>query len=131
VLSLALVTCSLPVYNIEVHGEHVYEVGDLGMLVHNAYSSTSGNNAAAVLGRKMHELYKTGLADNVNTFKEFVIKSTGQRVDFLDVAKGIIYELKPNNPRAIAKGIKQTERYMAELKKIFPGVNWQSVIDTY
>jgi hypothetical protein len=36
VLSLALVTCSLSVYNIEVHGEHVYEVGKLGLLVHNA-----------------------------------------------------------------------------------------------
>jgi hypothetical protein len=24
------------VYNIEVHGEHVYEVGELGVLVHNA-----------------------------------------------------------------------------------------------
>jgi hypothetical protein len=37
VLSLAPVTCSLPVYNIEVHGEHVYQVGELGLLVHNAY----------------------------------------------------------------------------------------------
>ena len=36
VLSLALVTSSLPVYNIEVHGEHVYQVGELGLLVHNA-----------------------------------------------------------------------------------------------
>ncbi|XZE18180.1 polymorphic toxin-type HINT domain-containing protein [Pirellulaceae bacterium SH449] len=36
VLSLALVTCSLPVYNIEVHGEHVYQVGELGLLVHNS-----------------------------------------------------------------------------------------------
>jgi hypothetical protein len=26
------------VYNIEVHGEHVYQVGDLGVLVHNACS---------------------------------------------------------------------------------------------
>ncbi len=25
------------VYNLEVHGEHVYEVGDLGVLVHNKY----------------------------------------------------------------------------------------------
>jgi hypothetical protein len=37
VLSLAPVTCSLPVYNIEVHGEHVYQVGELGLLVHNTY----------------------------------------------------------------------------------------------
>jgi hypothetical protein len=36
VLSLALVNRSLPVYNVEVHGEHVYEVGYLGILVHNA-----------------------------------------------------------------------------------------------
>ncbi len=39
ILSLALVTCSLPVYNIEVHGEHVYQVGEMGVLVHNAYFS--------------------------------------------------------------------------------------------
>lgn len=36
VLSLALVTCSQPVYNIEVHGEHVYQVGEFGLLVHNS-----------------------------------------------------------------------------------------------
>lgn len=29
---------SAKVYNIEVHGEHVYEVGDFGVLVHNALS---------------------------------------------------------------------------------------------
>jgi hypothetical protein len=27
-----------PVYNLEVHGEHVYQVGELGVLVHNACS---------------------------------------------------------------------------------------------
>ncbi|MFN7843074.1 MAG: polymorphic toxin-type HINT domain-containing protein [Pirellula sp.] len=40
VLSLALVTSSLPVYNIEVHGEHVYQVGELGLLVHNTCPTT-------------------------------------------------------------------------------------------
>jgi hypothetical protein len=35
VLSLALFRRSIPVYNIEVHGEHVYQVGELGLLVHN------------------------------------------------------------------------------------------------
>jgi hypothetical protein len=38
VMSLACVTCSLPVYNIEVHGEHVYQVGGHGVLVHNTYA---------------------------------------------------------------------------------------------
>jgi hypothetical protein len=37
VLSLTLLRRSLPVYNIEVHGEHVYQVGELGLLVHNTY----------------------------------------------------------------------------------------------
>ena len=30
----------VPVYNIEIHGEHVYEVGTLGLLAHNAYADT-------------------------------------------------------------------------------------------
>jgi hypothetical protein len=35
VLSVALSRVSQPVYNIEVHGEHVYQVGELGLVVHN------------------------------------------------------------------------------------------------
>jgi hypothetical protein len=36
VSSLSLVTCSLPVYNIEIHGEHVYQIGMHQLMVHNA-----------------------------------------------------------------------------------------------
>ena len=39
VLSVSLSRVSQPVYNIEVHGEHVYQVGELGVLVHNTCSS--------------------------------------------------------------------------------------------
>ncbi|MCE2814360.1 MAG: HINT domain-containing protein [Planctomycetaceae bacterium] len=35
VLSVSLSRVSQPVYNIEVHGEHVYQVGELGVVVHN------------------------------------------------------------------------------------------------
>ena len=35
VLSIAIVSTNVPVYNIEVHGEHVYQVGQLGVLAHN------------------------------------------------------------------------------------------------
>ena len=35
VLSVSLSRVTQPVYNIEVHGEHVYQVGELGVLVHN------------------------------------------------------------------------------------------------
>jgi hypothetical protein len=37
VLSVTLSRVTQPVYNIEVHGEHVYQVGELGVLVHNSY----------------------------------------------------------------------------------------------
>jgi len=36
VLSVTLSRVSQPVYNIEIHGEHVYQVGELGVLVHNS-----------------------------------------------------------------------------------------------
>jgi Restriction endonuclease fold toxin 7/Pretoxin HINT domain len=36
VLSVKVLNRSTPVYNFEVHGEHVYQVGELGLLVHNA-----------------------------------------------------------------------------------------------
>jgi hypothetical protein len=35
VLSVNVLHQSTPVYNFEVHGEHVYQVGALGLLVHN------------------------------------------------------------------------------------------------
>ena len=35
VLSVSLSRVSQPVYNIEVYGEHVYQVGELGLVVHN------------------------------------------------------------------------------------------------
>jgi hypothetical protein len=35
VLPVTLSRVTQPVYNIEVHNEHVYQVGDLGVLVHN------------------------------------------------------------------------------------------------
>jgi len=35
VLSVSLSRVSQAVYNIEVHGEHVYQVGELGLVVHN------------------------------------------------------------------------------------------------
>ena len=48
VLSVSLSRVSQAVYNIEVHGEHVYQVGELGLVVHiddvaNLFASTPGH----------------------------------------------------------------------------------------
>jgi hypothetical protein len=44
---VAMVNRFTIVYNIEVHGEHVYQVGDLGVLVHNACPHIDGGIATA------------------------------------------------------------------------------------
>jgi hypothetical protein len=42
VLSVTILNKAVPVYNIEVHGEHVYQVGQLGLLVHNSCPHIDG-----------------------------------------------------------------------------------------
>jgi hypothetical protein len=54
-LSVTLSRVSQPVYNIEVHGEHVYQVGELGVLVHNAGPSCE-------LGRSLTDDVKSAAA---------------------------------------------------------------------
>jgi len=58
VLSVSLSRVSQPVYNIEVHGEHVYQVGELGLVVHNVKGGLRApvNAAGGFKGRKGFEL---------------------------------------------------------------------------
>jgi RHS repeat-associated protein len=84
------------------------------------------------LGRQVHKNYKIGLADEINTFKEYYLPSR-KRIDFLDVTNGIIYELKPFNPRAIKLGQKQLDIYVEELKTIprYKDIEWKKILETY
>ena len=50
----------------------------------------------------------------------------GARVDGIDYDRKIIYELKPNNTRAIRRGIKQLERYIR-----IKGDGWRGELITY
>jgi hypothetical protein len=56
VLGVTLSRVSQPVYNIEVHGEHVYQVGELGLVVHNVSRSGWG---AFGWGKKLLESKST------------------------------------------------------------------------
>ncbi|MFM8570541.1 MAG: hypothetical protein ACKOAU_02985, partial [Pirellula sp.] len=51
------------VYNIEVHGEHVYQVGELGVLVHNAYPNLNTNSAVGRFG--LYEIEVNGVLHKV------------------------------------------------------------------
>jgi hypothetical protein len=65
VLSLALVNRSLPVYNVEIHGEHVYQVGELGLLVHNTCGTdilqTGGNTILKSTARALNDFHEMSL----------------------------------------------------------------------
>jgi hypothetical protein len=91
--------------------------------------AANGETAATKLGREMHALYKAGLADGETTFKEFTgIK--GIRPDFVDFGTKTIYELKPNNIRAIVQGVDQLNTYKAAFETQYGGT-WNIVLDTY
>ena len=125
VVSLTRRSTTEAVYNLEVDVDHVYHVGTSGVLVHNAYSSSSGNNAASIAGRLQHALYNPG-----PTYNTRYTLPSGLRPDAVDFTNRVVRELKPNNPRAIARGKRQVQQYLNELQSLFGGT-WTSFVDTY
>lgn len=65
----------------------------------------------------------------VLTFKEFTgIKRI--RPDFVDFGTKTIYELKPNNVRALKQGLEQLNKYKAIFEQQYGGT-WKIVLDHY
>lgn len=81
------------------------------------------------LGQQMHRAYRASDVLPGVRMKEYVLKGVG-RVDFIDLEKKIIYELKPNNPRAIQEGMKQLQTYKTEVERLF-GSGFKTVLETY
>ena len=93
------------------------------------YAGKMGSTAANRLGQQMHKAYKAGdVLDGVR-MKEFTLPS-GKRIDFIDLENKIIYELKPNNPRAIKQGYKQLEMYKQEVESLY-GKGFKTILETY
>ena len=112
----------IPVFNFEVEDFHTYYVSQLQILVHNA---CGGETPAAKYGREIHKKWDYG----PGVEKEQGIKGVG-RADGIDYDRHIIYELKPNNPKAIARGLKQLARYQKGMQaKGFS--KWRTVLVTY
>ncbi len=81
--------------------------------------------AAIQKGQAMHEQMDYG----PGVLKEQTI-APGCRVDGIDFNNRIIYELKPNNPQAIARGMNQLNRYTAAAHQQFGGI-WTGVLKLY
>ena len=76
--------------------------------------------STAAAGRKIHSGYRFGKHG-----KEYS-QVPGFRMDYLDEKNKVIYELKPNNPQSIAKGIKQLKRYNEAL-----GGGYKLILELY
>ena len=81
--------------------------------------------AAVQKGQAMHKQMDYG----PGVVKEKTI-APGCRVDGIDFNNRIIYELKPNNPQAIARGISQLNRYTAVASQQYGGT-WTGVLKLY
>ena len=81
--------------------------------------------AAVQKGQEMHKMMDYG----PGVKKEMTI-APGCRVDGIDFNSRIIYELKPNNPQAIARGIKQLNRYTEAAGQQYGGT-WTGVLRLY
>jgi hypothetical protein len=80
---------------------------------------------AASFGRKMHKEYDYGKG-----VKKEVALPSKKRMDGYDRNNKIIYELKPNNPRARKQGLKQLQGYIEEANKVH-GYGHRGVLKTY
>lgn len=83
------------------------------------------------LCREAHRKYKVNEALNGIVEKEYRLPS-GKRVDAIEIKNGVIYEIKPNNPKSIKAREKQLQGYLDELNNIgYLGKKWTGVLDTY
>lgn len=89
----------------------------------------NGETAATKNGKAMHKAYRADEVEKGVKMKEYTLEN-GKRVDFIDLKNKIIYELKPNNARAIKLGEKQLEGYKAAAEKQFKCV-FKTVLETY
>jgi hypothetical protein len=77
VLGLSITTVAKPVYNIEVHGEHVYEIGTYRLLVHNACVYRAFDEAGNVIYVGITKSFPRRYAEHLKTKGIEIIKLTG------------------------------------------------------
>ena len=77
--------------------------------VKNLDRSSGFTRSTSSAGTQIHNGYKVG-DSFVPEWKEYR-DIPGIRPDYVDFDNKIIYELKPNNPRSIQKGIRQLQQY--------------------
>ena len=123
VSSLELYRTTEPVYNFETHGEHVYQVTQLGLLVHNAYTTLKGMRNPKVAnaiknGKKSHDAFRA-LAKATGWKTDVFVRFKNGKYGFVEALTKSRrpLELKPCTLSGIAKGKAQLPKYEASLGK--------------
>ncbi|XZE34658.1 polymorphic toxin-type HINT domain-containing protein [Pirellulaceae bacterium SH501] len=133
VLSVTILWSPTAVYNIEVHGEHVYEVGALGVMVHNATDECL--EAAKRLGLYLEDLkivdgvgrLRVSFTDaikhgDIARIVDFA-KSQGASSLVLDTGQVVNPKIVESIERAIAAGkpfLGGNPRFIREIPNIIP-----------
>jgi hypothetical protein len=91
-----------------------------------AAATRGGETDATIYGRAAHQEYDYGPGFE----KEFTLQN-GQRADAVNLETREVVELKPNNPAAIARGLRQVQGYAQQLDAEFPGVPFTYRVETY
>lgn len=115
---------------VDYAGVAFLPIRGIGLVDDAAKAGVQFTRSSLQIGQQMHKAYKADLVNGVTRFKEYVFNS-GRRADFIDLEKGIIYELKPNNPRGIREGYRQLQQYLDDARAQFPDINWTTVLDVY
>ena len=90
----------------------------------------SGESSATASGRQAHADYSETMSAQGYVTNKQSIPGTRLRPDAIDVDRGIIRELKPNNARAIQRGLQQLQRYLDAAEQAF-GRRFRGILDTY
>jgi hypothetical protein len=92
----------------------------------SAAASNGGESAATAYGRLMHATWDYGPG-----FEREYTLDNGLRADAVNLEEREVVELKPNNPSAIARGLRQVKAYAEQLDKQFPGKPFTYRVITY
>ena len=87
VLGVSLSRVSQPVYNIEVHGEHVYQVGELGLVVHNECVYRAFDAAGNVIYTGMTKSFPRRYAEHAREKGIQIVELVGDLTR--DAARGV------------------------------------------
>jgi RHS repeat-associated protein len=121
------------VYNQVEEIKQLLAIARLYAVTSNSNSSTSpssGETNWTSQGREAHKVYNPG--SNYTVDRKINKLKNDKIPDAIDIVNKIVRELKPNNPRAIAKGWDQVKKYARQLQKQSPpGTTWRIAVDTY